>query len=74
MSKGRKKKKTKKQTLNYSKQNDGHQNGGGVEGVRKMHQIGDEIEDCTCDIHWVSYESVESLYCMPETNVTLYIN
>ena len=25
----------------------------------------------TCDEHWVLYGSVESLYCTPETNITL---
>ena len=33
------------------------------------------IKECTCcDKHRVTYESVESLYCTPETNTTLYVN
>ena len=26
------------------------------------------------DEHWVKYEIVESLYCTPETNITVYVN
>ena len=32
------------------------------------------IKECTCDGHWVIYGIVESLYCTPETNITLYVN
>ena len=33
------------------------------------------IKECTCrDEHWVLYGSVESLYCTPETDITLYVN
>ena len=32
----------------------------------KEHVCGDE--------HWVTYGTVESLYCTPETNITLYVN
>ena len=28
----------------------------------------------TYDEHWVMYRIVESLYCTPETNFTLYVN
>ena len=32
------------------------------------------IKECTCnDVHQVMYRSVESLYCTPETNITLYV-
>ena len=27
-----------------------------------------------CDEHWVMYKIAESLYCTPETNITLYVN
>ena len=30
-----------------------------------------EIKECTCDEHWVMYEIVESVCCIPETNITL---
>ena len=33
-----------------------------------------EIKDCTGDEHWVMYGIVESMYCTPETNITLYVN
>ena len=26
------------------------------------------------DEHWVMYKIVELLYCIPETNITLYVN
>ena len=29
---------------------------------------------CTCDEHRVLYGDAESLYCTPETNITLYVN
>ena len=32
------------------------------------------IKDCICHEHQVLYISVESLYCTPETNITLYVN
>ena len=31
-------------------------------------------EDSCYDKHWVMYGSAESLYCTPETNITLYVN
>lgn len=31
-------------------------------------------ESTCCDEHWVTQGSAESLDCMPETNITLYIN
>ena len=30
-------------------------------------------EPTCCDEHWVMYGSVESLYCTPETNITLHV-
>ena len=34
-----------------------------------------EIKEYNChDDHWVMYGIVESLYCTPETNITLFIN
>ena len=30
------------------------------------------IKECTCDEHGAMYESAESQYCMPETNITVY--
>ena len=27
-----------------------------------------------CDEHWVFYGSVESLYCIPQINITLHVN
>ena len=72
MSKGGKKRQTKKQTLNYREQTDGYQSGGGQgNGLNKVM----EIKECTCcDEHWVMYGSVESLYYTPESNITLYVN
>ena len=32
------------------------------------------IKEGNCDEYQVLYESVESLNCTPETNITLYIN
>ena len=32
------------------------------------------IKECTCDEHWVMFGIVESLYRVPETNITLYLN
>ena len=31
-----------------------------------------EIKEDTCDEHWVMYGTVQSLYCTPETNITLH--
>ena len=31
------------------------------------------IKECTCDEHQVIYGIVESLYYIPETNVTFYV-
>ena len=34
-----------------------------------------KTKEYTCtDKHWVMYRIVESLYCTPETNITLYQN
>ena len=35
---------------------------------------GGGIKECTCDEQQVIYGIVESLYCVPETNITLYVN
>ena len=32
------------------------------------------IKEGTCDEHWVMYGHVESLNCMPEINITQYVN
>ena len=32
------------------------------------------MKGCTCDEQWVMYVSFESLYCTPETKITLYVN
>ena len=32
------------------------------------------IKECTCDECRVMYERVESLYCTPKLNITLYVN
>ena len=33
------------------------------------------IKECTySDEHWVIHGTVDSLYCTPETNITLYWN
>ena len=39
-----------------------------------INQKGFYKEDTCCDEHQLLYGSVESLYCTPETNVTLYDN
>ena len=39
-----------------------------------MSETGDEIKEHTCDEHQGVYGSVESLYCTPKTNITLYVN
>lgn len=39
-----------------------------------MGQISDEIKENTCDEHRVLYGIVESLYFIPETSRTLYVN
>ena len=37
-------------------------------------EIGDEDEEDIChDEHGVMYGSAESLYCTPETHITLYV-
>ena len=39
-----------------------------------MGEINDGIKEYTYhDEHWVIYRIVESLYCTPETNMTLYV-
>ena len=68
---GKKRGETKKQTLNYIEQTDGYQMGGGDRG---MGETSEGIKECICDKHRVLYGSVESLYCIPKTNITLYVN
>jgi len=60
------KKKKKKQTLEYEEQIRGCQ--WGWDDIDK----GDQ-EYTYCDEHWVMYRNAESLYCMRETNITLYV-
>ena len=58
---------TKKQILNSRGQTDCYQRGGCREGLVKLMM---RIKEGSChDEHWVMYESVESQYCMPETNI-----
>ena len=40
------------------------------EGVKQVLRI----KKCTRDEHWGLYRNVSSLYCTPETNITLYVN
>ena len=43
--------------------------------VGKMDDINNRIKERTyCDEYRVMYGTVESLYCTPETNTTLYVN
>ena len=35
---------------------------------------GDEYQEGTCDENWVLWVSDESPNCIPETNITLYVN
>ena len=37
-------------------------------------RMGEVIKECTGDEHQALYGSVESLYCTPETNITLCVN
>ena len=61
----------KKLTFNYREHTDGHHRGGGW----RMGEIGGGREECTCcHEHWVTHESIESLYSTPETNVMPYVN
>ena len=66
----RKKRQTKKQTLNYRAQTNSYQRGGGGEWVKQ--EMG--MKEGTFDEHQVTYGSAESLYCAPESNITLYVN
>ena len=66
------KRQTKKQTVHYREQTDGYHSRGRVGGwVKQMLEI---KEYTCCDKHWVMYGTVESPYCRPETNITLYAN
>ena len=59
---------TKKQTLNCREQTDGYQRGSRW-GKQVM-----EIKQYTYDECRVMYRIDESLYCTPETNITVYVN
>ena len=65
---GRKETQTEAQTLNCREKQKvirGEVNGGWVK----------EVMECTSlDECWVIHGIAESLYCTPETNVTLYVN
>lgn len=40
-----------------------------------MGEIGDGVSEGTCrDEPWMTYGSVESLYCTPDTNIPLHAN
>ena len=40
-----------------------------------MGEVGEGDQEYSyCDMHWVIYRSVESLYCTPEINITLHVN
>ena len=40
-----------------------------------MVEVGEGDEDYTYhDEHWVTYRIIVSLYCLPESNLTLYDN
>ena len=67
----RQRRKQKKKTLNYRDEIDGYQKGGG-QGRRIKQVI--VIKDSTCCDELILYGTVESLYCTPETNITLYVN
>ena len=71
MSKGEKRKRqTKKQTLNCKEQTDGYQRGGEWGGMSKK-VIG--IKEGTCDEHRMLHGSVKLLYCTPEASIVLYL-
>ena len=71
MRQGKKERQSEKQTLNYSEQTEGYQREG--QGQEQGKQLMG-MKGYTCDEHWVLYGSAESLYCTPETNITLYVN
>ena len=62
---------TKKQILNYREHTDGHQRGGGGGWGKQV--MGMKVRTCR-DEHQVMDGSDESLYCTPETNITLCVN
>ena len=41
---------------------------------RRIGKIGDGIKEGSCDEHWLMYGIFEILYCILETNITLYVN
>jgi len=58
-------------SLYYREQTDGYRGEAGGGWVKYV--MG--IKECPfCNEHQVLYASVESLYCIPEINITLYVN
>ena len=65
---GKRERQIKKHTLNYREQIDGYHRGSGLgDGKQVM-----GIKVGTYDEHQV-YGSTESIYCIPETIITLYV-
>ena len=46
----------------------------GAVGGGEWGETGEGEEEYTYNEHWVMYRIAESLYCIPETNKTLYVN
>ena len=44
--------------------------GEGDGGVKELMKI----KEHTCNEHHILYGNVDSLYCIPETDITLYVN
>ena len=65
----KKKRQSRKQTLNYGEQTEG--SGGQVGGWIRWVM---NIKEDTYVKHWVLFVSNESLNSTPETNITLYVN
>ena len=63
--KRKRKRQTKKQTLNYGEETHGCQ--------REEGEIVMGIKEGTCDEHWVLHVSDESLNSTPKTNITLCV-
>lgn len=57
MNKGKIKRQTKKQTLNYGEQTDGYLRRG---------VLAESVKGIKSDEHWVMYRVAESVYCTPE--------
>lgn len=74
MNKGKKKGGKPNQTLHYREQTKLMVTRGEVVG-EGMAKISDGDKESTgCAEHQLLYRCVESLYCIPETNITLYVN